>query len=324
MRILIVGLGSMGKRRIRLLSQLVPESEFICVDNNTVRLAQLEKEGYIVFNSLSNAISFHPDLAFVCTSPGHHAEIILQLIESHIHVFTELNLVSEKYDEIIEKSKEEKVKVFMSSSMLYDKQIISIGRELKNRNKLTYIYHVGQYLPNWHPWESYKDFFIGKKETNGCREILAIQLPWIIKLFGKVKDFSVIKKKNSSLDIDFNDMFIISMEHENGNSGVFVCDVIASNAVNYLEVMGEKIYIRWDGTPETLLFFNNDSEHMEVLKSYDSIEHVDGYANIINEDQYREEIKAFLDWIFENKIPLYSLNDDRYTLDLIDSIESDI
>ena len=324
MRILIVGLGSMGKRRIRLLSQLIPECEFICVDNNHVRLEQLKKDGYIGFNLLSDAIALHPKLAFVCTSPGHHAEIILQLISKHIHVFTELNLISDKYDEIIKESKAKNVKVFMSNTMLYDKQIISIGTELKKRNKLTYIYHVGQYLPNWHPWESYKDFFIGKKETNGCREILAIQLPWIIRLFGKVKKFSVIKKKNSSLDIDFYDTFIISMEHENGNSGVFICDVIASNAVNYLEVMGENLHIRWEGTPETLLSFDNESRKMKVLKSYDSIEHVDGYANIINEDQYRDEIKAFLDWIYENKQPLYSFKDDSYTLDLIDAIESDI
>ena len=323
MRILIVGWGSMGKRRIRLLSQLIPECKFICVDNDHVRLEQLKKDGYIGFNILSDAISTHPDFAFVCTSPGHHAEIILQLIEHHIPVFTELNLISERYDEIIKESKVNNVKVFMSNTMLYDKQIISIGKELKKRNKLTYIYHVGQYLPNWHPWESYHDYFVGKKETNGCREILAIQFPWIIKLFGKVKSFSAIKKKNSSLDIDFNDTLIISMEHENGNSGVFVCDVISSNAVNYLEVVGENLQIRWDGTPETLLSFDNESKKMKVMKSYDSIEHVEGYADIIYEDQYRDEIKAFLDWLTENKTPLYSLEDDKYTLDLIDSIESD-
>ena len=35
---------------------------------------------------------------------------------------------------------------------------------------------LGQYLPDWHPWESYKSFFVSNKKTNGCRELFAIEL----------------------------------------------------------------------------------------------------------------------------------------------------
>lgn len=325
MRILVVGYGSMGRRRIRLLKQIVSNCEFICVDSNPDRLEQVKKDGFEGFKNLSDAIDKCPNIAFVCTSPGHHAEIISKIISAHINVFTELNLVSDFYDEIIEQSQKENIKVFMSNTMLYDKQIIAIENEIKKKTEnYTYIYHVGQYLKDWHPWESYKDFFIGKKETNGCREILAIQLPWLIRTFGKVKKTSVVRKKNTSLDIDFDDTYIVSIEHENGNSGVFVCDVLARKAVNYLEVMGENTYLRWDGTPETLVSFNSNTKRMEKMKSYDSVEHVEGYADIINEDQYRDEIRAFLDWINEGKEPVYSLLDDRYVLDLIDLIEDNL
>ena len=102
---------------------------------------------------------------------------------------------------------------------------------------------------------------------------------------------------------------------------MFVCDVLARNAVNYLEVMGENTHIRWDGTPETLFSFDCNTNKMKKMKSYDSIEHVEGYADIINEDQYRDEIKAFLEWINEDKKPVYSLQEDKYVLDLIDLIE---
>lgn len=311
----------MGRRRIRLLNQMLSDCEFICVDNNPTRLEQIKTDGHKGFETLSDAINEHPDIAFVCTSPGHHADIIIQLVSAHIHVFTELNLISDRYDEIINISKAENVKVFMSSTMLYDKQILAIEKATHYQQPLTYIYHVGQYLPDWHPWESYKDFFIGNKATNGCREILAIQLPWIIRVFGKVEKFSVIKKKNTLLDIDFDDTYIISMEHESGNTGVFICDVLARKAINYLEVMGENLHIRWDGTPNSLYAFDSDTCEMKVMKSYDSIEHVDGYASIINEDQYKDEVRAFLEWVDEDKKPSYSLADDKYILKLIDSIE---
>ena len=321
-KVLVVGYGSMGRRRIRLLKQICSNSTFVCVDTNFDRLKQIENDGHVGFDNLNDAIEEKPDMAFVCTSPGHHAEIIIHLISVHIHVFTELNLISDYYDDIIKLSKAENVKVFMSNTMIYDKQIIAIENVVKNRpQKMTYIYHVGQYLPDWHPWESYKDFFIGKKKTNGCREILAIQLPWIIRVFGKVIKTQVIRKKNTSLEIDYEDTYIIFFEHENNVTGVFVCDVLARNPVNYLEVMGEETYIRWDGTPESLISFDKEKDRMERVQSYNSTEHIDGYAEIINENQYKDEIKAFLDWVYADKEPSYSFEEDKYILQLIDSIE---
>ena len=48
---------------------------------------------------------------------------------------------------------------------------------------VNYIYHIGQYLPDWHPWENYKNFFVGDKRTGGVREIFGIDLPWLCLLY---------------------------------------------------------------------------------------------------------------------------------------------
>ena len=137
MKVLVVGYGSMGRRRIRLLKALSEEYSFICVDNNKERLGQINRDGMTGYSSLTEAISHKPDIAFVCTSPGYHAEIILELIDSGIHIFTELNLISNRYDEILEKATEKNVKVFMSNTMLYDKQILAImeNTRLQKGNK---------------------------------------------------------------------------------------------------------------------------------------------------------------------------------------------
>ena len=322
MKILIVGYGSMGRRRIRLLKSVSNDNVFMCVDNNPKRLEQIKEDGHIGYARLDDAISEKPDVAFVCTSPGHHAEIILSLVDAGIHVFTELNLLSDKYEEIILKAQQNNVKVFMSNTMLYDKEIKAIMQQVGRRpQNHTYLYHIGQYLPDWHPWESYKDFFIGKKETNGCREILAIQLPWLIKLFGKVEKISTIRKKSTKLDIDFNDTYVITLEHENGNTGVFICDVLARKAITYLEILSEKTHIIWNGSPDSLLSFDEQINGLKLLESYKSVEHLEGYAETIHEDEYLDEIKAFFDYIFHNCEPLYSLEEDKYIINLIDEIE---
>ena len=111
MNILVVGYGSMGKRRIRLLKKLCADVSFVCVDSNSERLSQIENDGYIGYSNLEEALKMQFDVAFICTSPGHHADLLLQIISAGINVFTELNLVSDKYDEIVSKAKENNVKV---------------------------------------------------------------------------------------------------------------------------------------------------------------------------------------------------------------------
>ena len=108
--------------------------------------------------------------------------------------------------------------LFLSSTFLYRKDIQYIKDRVAGK-RTNYIVHTGQYLPDWHPWESYQSFFVNDPRTNACREIMAIDLPWIIQMFGPVKDLCVKKGKDSILNIDYNDNYIISFEHENGSRG---------------------------------------------------------------------------------------------------------
>ena len=69
MKILIIGYGSMGRRRIRLLKELVTHAEFICVDCNSERLMQARNAGIYAFSDLKTAYEEKPDLAIVCKPP---------------------------------------------------------------------------------------------------------------------------------------------------------------------------------------------------------------------------------------------------------------
>lgn len=322
MKVLIVGYGSMGKRRIRLLQQLERGAEFLCVDKNPSRLRQASEQGLRAYEDLAQALEEKPELAFVCTSPGNHAGIILKLVEAGIHVFTELNLVDHDYGRIIALAEERNTAVFMSSTMLYDKRIETIDRLVKAQEKpLTYLYHVGQYLPDWHPWESYKDFFIGKKETNGVREILAIQLPWLLHTFGKIEELSVMSHRCTKLEIDFDDSVSVTFRHESGAVGVFVADTVSRKAAVHLEIIGEDIHLLWDGHNDDLCIYDLEKKTMRPVETYDAAEHADGYADHIIENRYADEIADFLATVYQNKTPRYSLANDQYTLKIIDEIE---
>ena len=324
-KILIVGYGSMGRRRIRLLTGLIGEAQIIVVDLNKERLETASSQGYRIYDSLDEAIDERPDIAFVCTSPGHHADIIIPLISAGIHTFTELNLTSDRYDEMMNIAKEKDVILFMSSTMIYQKQMQIIKKYVDEiKTPLTYTYHVGQYLPDWHPWESYKDFFIGKKETNGVREILAIQLPWIIDVFGDVEHIYSETAHCTNLDIDFPDSIITLIRHKNGCIGTIVTDVVSRKPTTNLEIIGENLHLTWAGHNDDMLLFDIDNKEMEAVKIYDNEEHIEGYSDIIEEQPYRDEIKAFLSVIEGKEEPRYSLEKDLRILSIIDKIETDI
>ena len=161
MKLIVIGLGSMGKRRITLLSKYFTDISICGVDINTERRLQVgQLFGINTYGDLNKAIYYEkPYAALVCSSPASHGAIILECIRAGLHIFSEINLIQDKYKQIIKEAEQYKVKLFLSSTLLYRKEIEIINEYVsKQKSRVNYRYHVGQYLPDWHPWEDYKNF----------------------------------------------------------------------------------------------------------------------------------------------------------------------
>jgi len=323
MKALIIGLGSMGKRRLRLLKNNFEWIEVYGADTRKERCQEVEQKfGVPTYECFETAFEeTRPDVVFVCTPPLSHKGIVLYSLKRGAHTFSELNLRPDGYKEIITKSREVGKVAFLSSTMLYRKEIQYIKQRVKNVQPVSYRYHVGQYLPDWHPWESYKDFFVGAKETNGCRELMAVEFPWIIKTFGSIERIHVVSKKMTNLDITYNDNFHILLEHSTKTIGAISIDVISRKAVRSFETYSESFHLFWDGTPESLREYNPKKKECEQLVLYETTQNEEGYEEFIIEDAYLEEIRAFFDNIQTKKIPVYTYVDDLYVLQTIDEIE---
>ena len=191
MKIGLIGLGSMGKRRLRLLQEIDPALEIIGIDAREDRRKETEELfGIETADDAERAILSHGiEAVVISTSPASHGKIAGMALRSGCHVFTELNLVKDGYEENMALAKEKGLVLFLSSTMLYRKEIGQIGAELaKATHPVNYIYHVGQYLPTWHKHEDYRDFFVADKRTNGCRELFSVELPWLIEVFGPITE----------------------------------------------------------------------------------------------------------------------------------------
>lgn len=325
MKVIVIGLGSMGKRRIRLLSEH-QDIEIFGIDSNTERCQEVkDKFGIKCFASISEAVAVESiEAALICTSPLSHAGIIKECLQNNLHVFTEINLVEDGYEDNTELAKEKGLVLFLSSTFLYRKETQTIIEKVKNHNsKLNYVYHVGQYLPDWHPWESYNSYFIGNPRTNGCREIMAIDMPWLWTAFGPVKKVQAIKNKNTELNINYNDNYLIMLEHESGAKGVFAVDVVTRKPIRHIDVYGENLQLSWNGTADSLQEYNFETKEMQSIQFEDASEHVESYAAFITENPYREEVNAFLAQIADpTTVPAWDFEKDKALLKVIDDIEA--
>ena len=322
MNVFVIGLGSMGKRRIAILRKF--SFGIIGIDHNHERCKEVnERYNIETRDSLDDCYVNNGDCAFVCTSPLSHNTIIHNCLIRGLHVFTEINLVSDGYTDNIQLAKEKNLVLFLSSTFLYRNETqYMIERVRTAKRPVSYIYHVGQYLPDWHPWESYQSFFVGNKKTNGCREIFAIELPWIVSCFGKIKSVIVKKQKLSNLQLKYDDAYLVMLQHENGTNGIMAVDVVSRNAVRKIEVYGEDIYLTWSGVPDTVFDYDINEKILRNIE-FEMSEHKEGYAEFVSENPYREEVRAFMDCIVNpSKTSKWSFEKDLEILGIIDRIEA--
>ncbi len=325
MKAAVIGLGSMGRRRTRLLQAYDGSIKIAGIDMREERRDRAKNEfGIDTYEDIKTACEQQGgfDVAFVATSPLSHAQVISECLGRGMHVFTEINLVSDGYEENMKLAKDKALVLFLSSTPMYRKETHFIKDAVRESDsKKSYIYHVGQYLPDWHPWEGYKDFFVGDKRTDACREIMAIEFPWLFDIFGRPVRWDVQKSKNSGLDIDYPDTYRILFEHFGGNSGTVHIDVVSRKAVRSFECIAEDLYISWDGTPDGLKRYDPGRKEDIAASLYDDVDKRPEYSASIIENAYLAEIEEFMGVIKGVKTPGHSFEEDRKILSVIDDIE---
>lgn len=324
-RLLIVGLGSMGKRRARLIAEFFPGIVLAGVDSRTDRREHFARQFNVaVFDSLDEGMkTFAPVAVVVCTSPEHHGELVQTILKRGISTFSELDLLDDCYDELVALEKRPSPVSFLSSTPLYRSENRWIMKNhWKTGTRKFYSYHVGQYLPDWHPWEKYEEFFVGLPRTNAIREILCIELPWLTETFGSVSDFCCFWSRTSSLKLPYPDTCQILLRHSDGTAGSLTVDCVSRKAIRNLRISGEEGSILWEGNNQSLCFLPPSGESFHPLLEETELERQIGYAEFISESPYLEELRHFFRLVSgETTDREYGYARHRGILQLVDELE---
>ena len=296
MKFLVIGLGSMGQRRIRCLQHL-KYNKIFGYDINPVKAKQVKKKYNIeLIKDLKEISKIKLDLIIISTDPRFHMKYAFLSLKKRVPCFIEASVTNiKKIKKLVNLSKKEKYLVFPSCTMIFNNSI-KIIKNIINQNKIGKVYfvkyHVGQYLPDWHPWENIKDFYVGNKETNGCKELIPFELTWLVDIFGIPRLNFSYKKKLSKLKLDFEDIHCLSMKFRNDIYIDMTIEVLSRpQATRELKIVGSEglITLSFD---QGLLKFKNVKMKKFKIFPFNSGKIVKGYIN--SEQPYINEIKSVL------------------------------
>jgi len=321
LKFLVVGLGSMGKRRIRNL-QYLKAGEIIGFDLREGRRREAEEKYNVkTFGGFEEALSENPDAVIISTPPDLHIKYALIAAQNDIHFFTEASVVSDGMDELIRLIRNKKIVAAPSCTMRFHPAIRKI-KELVNSEligkSLVFTYHSGQYLPDWHPWEDYRKFYVARRATGAAREIVPFELVWLTWVFGSVDTVSCMKGKVSDLDVDIDDVYQVLLKFREGILGHLLVDVVARAPTRVFRLLGSRGTIEWDWNRKVVRVYDAEKKAWEDYP-VDEGKPEKGY--IVGEGMYIEEMRAFLTAIKGGKKYPYTFEEDRKILHLLCTAE---
>lgn len=196
----------------------------------------------------------------------------------------------------------------------------TILMENQNLGKiLCVLHHQGQYLPDWHPWEDYRDFYASKKRTGAGREMVPFELVWLTALFGKIRNVKGLKTRTGILDSDIDDLYNAILEFDNGIKGMLTVDVISRVPYRQIKIITENGVIESDWNEKKIKVFTKSDDWKEFI--IDSGKPEKNYIH--GEGTYVNEIEGFIQAIKKEKKFPYSFEEDLYILNILEKIEQD-
>ncbi|MBI2627883.1 MAG: Gfo/Idh/MocA family oxidoreductase [Candidatus Niyogibacteria bacterium] len=316
-----IGLGSMGKRRIRNLIAN-GEKNIIGFDFSGERRKEAEeKYGIKTIEDLNEISVSDFDAVIISTPPNQHGDYIRFALQNKKHFFTEVATSDDGYKEIF-KNTDTDIVAAPSCTFRYFLPVRMIKKLLaENRigRILAFQHHNGQYLPDWHPWEDYRKVYFAKKETGACREILPYDLIWLNWLVNSEIDgiFGYITKV-SDLDMEADDLIMSSVKYKNNIFGNIIIDAISRKPFVTLRILGDKGVLEWDCMDSIIKLYNGESKSSETIKVPKGNPET-GY--LAPEEMYIDEIKAFLDAVRGRTKYPYSFEEDVKNLQTLYQLE---
>ena len=306
MKILMIGLGSIGQRHVRNIRQVLgDEAELLAyrvrghkttfTDKLQIREGvDLEQEYAITsFSDLDEALAQKPEIAFITNITSKHIECAIKAAKAGCHLLIEkpLGADMEGVAELQQIATEKKLAVFMGFQNRYH-PCVEVMKETVESGMLGRIAYVeaefSERLTTMHRYEDYRGTYMAQSVMGGG-PVLNLQmhdldiLQWI---FGVPKSVSAVLQKQSGLEIDVEESASAVFRCSRGEASFPIythTDFLQYPPVHRFKVVGDGGRLEVDLNSTEYAIWLGD----ERIRS-------GGYPEFARNEMFIQELKDFL------------------------------
>ena len=306
MRFLIIGCGSIGQRHLKNLKS-INAGDIIAHRTRKKEVKKLETEYYVkTYLDLDDAFKQNPDAVLVTNPTSLHIQSALAAAKQGCHIFIEkpISNTLDEIDKLIDIVRKKNLVVLIGCNLRFYPCLQFIKKLLDEKRigkVVSARVQMGQYLPDWHPWEDYRSMYSAQKSLGGGIILDAIhELDYIKWLLGDVTQVFSFSDKLSDLDIDTEDVAEILLRFKSGVIADVHLDYVQRYPTRSCEIIGEEGSIILDINKGTVEMYTAEKKEWEVFKQ------PKGY----NMNQtYIDEMSHFISCIEGKEEPLIDITD---------------
>jgi len=259
-KILIAGLGSIGRRHLRNLLAL-GEGDILLYRTGHSIPPEDEFADFPVETDLEVALARQPEAVIISNPTSLHMDVAIPAAQAGCHILLEKPIAAtlDRVDELQRAVVESGVRVLVGFQFRFHptlqrlKQLLNrgaIGRPLSVRA------HWGEYLPGWHPWEDYRQGYSARADLGGGVVLtLCHPLDYLCWLLGEVTSLYAFTGRLGELDLEVEDTAEIGLRFASGALGSLHLDYHQRPADHHLEIVATQGSLRWDNSDGSLRLF---------------------------------------------------------------------
>lgn len=314
MKILVVGLGSIGTRHFKNLKQL-GYYDISTVSCDASKSNAIGSSAH--FYTLDEALSHKTYDAVILAIPtAYHLKDLNKVIKAgiqHIYLEKPISHSSEGTDEVLEEIAKRKIRVIVGYDLHFDPGIERVIELLKNKELgkvISFNAFVGQYLPDWRPHEDYRLGMSARREAGGGVMLdLVHEFDYLTWICGQVNRLSCFYTNSNSLEIETEDIADCIFEFKDGLIGQLHLDYQQRELIRFCHFTTANGGIRLD--------LANRSVSWWLGKEKSSFE----YQNFERNDRFIQIMKEFMNFNSTDD-RLSSFNDALYSLKLVEAAKA--
>ncbi len=317
MKILIAGLGSIGRRHLRNLRDLNIE-ELVLLRSGRATLSDDELAGFPTERDITEALQRHqPDAVVVSNPTSLHLDVAIPAAEVGCHLLLEkpISHTMERVPILANIVQQKNLKVLTGFQFRFHPGLQHIKQLLDSDGigAVTSVEaHWGEYLPGWHPWEDHRAGYAAREDLGGGVLLtLCHPFDYLRWLIGEIQSVSAMTAQQGGLNIQVEDTANTMFRFENGALGTVHLDYIQRPPTHTLQITGQHGRILWDNTDGEVHWYQDKTETWQTETFHK------GPNGFDRNTLFLQEMKHFIDCIENDTDPCVNLTDGIAALQLV-------